>query len=135
MSASNTIAAARRHATLRWIGAPLLITGLFGLLNALLGLAGGGPGVNVMLGLFSTGLALASFGANNDTALALLVQARDAGGADSALPPSLLEELNEELGRDRKAVLELKAAPTVAMVLPLVAILAQAGLAYRLFGG
>ena len=136
MSASPTIAAARRHAALRWVGAPLLITGLFGLGTALLGLAGGGPGANVMLGLFGTGLALASFGANNDTALALAMTAREASkGGQDPLPQPLLDELNGELARDRKGVLELKASPTVAMVLPLVAILVQAGLAFRLFGG
>ena len=133
MSASSAAAAAVRHANIRWVGAPLLITGLFGLLSALLGLVGGGPGLNVMLGLFSTGMALASFGSNNDTALALALQARD-GAPPARLPASLEEELNAELERDRKAVLELKPAPTIAMVLPLITVAVQAGLAWRLFG-
>lgn len=133
MSTGPNVAAARRHAALRWVGAPLLVTGLFGLLSALLGLAGGGPGLNVMLGLFGTGMALASFGANNDTALALALRARDSG--TERLSPQLEAELNEELERDRKGVLELKASPTVAMVLPVVATAVQAGLAWRLFGG
>lgn len=137
MSASSTVAAARRHATLRWIGAPLLVTGLLGLVTSLLGFVGGGPGLNVMLGLFSTGMALASFGSNNDTALALALQARDAvrAGEGEPLPQPLLDELNAELARDRKAVLELKASPTAATVLPFVAVLVQSGLAWRLFGG
>jgi len=136
MSADTLGAAAARHAALRWIGAPLLVTGLAGLLSALLGLAGGGPWLNVGLGLCGTALALASFGVNNDTALSLALQAQESrhGGAPP-LSPKLADELAAELARDRAAVGELHPAPVMSFVMPLLAAGVQAFLALRLLGG
>jgi hypothetical protein len=135
MSAESLGAAAARHAALRWIGAPLLVTGLFGLLSALLGLAGGGPSLNVGLGLAGTALALTSFGVNSDTALALALQAQESRhGGPSPLSPKLAEELAGELARDRSAVGELRAAPIVSLITPLLAAGVQVFLALRLLG-
>lgn len=137
MNAATIAASASRHAAVRWVGLPLLITGLFGLVSALLALAGGGSGWNLALGAFGTGLALASFGANNDTALALALQASEGRGRGdvSPLSPALAEELAAELTRDRAEVVGLKPAPTVALVLPFVCLAVQSALAWRLLGG
>lgn len=128
-------AAARRHAALRWLGAPLLLTGLAGLVSAILAYGSGGSGWNIALGFFGTGMGLATFGANNDAALAMALRVSEgARGEDSGLPPALVGELREELARDRAAVLDLRESPRVAMALPAVAILVQGLLAWRLLG-
>lgn len=132
MSTSPELALALRHARIRWVGAPLLLTGLAGLLGALLHYGHGASGWNIPLGLFGSGMALASFGANSDTAL---VFAWRASQAHQALPGPLAEELAQELQRDRAALLELKPAPTVGLVLPVIAVCVQALLAWRLLGG
>ena len=127
--------AARRHAGLRWAGAPLLITGLAGLVGAVVAYAEGGAGVNIGLALFGTGLGLASFGANHDTAMALALRVSEAvRGEESALPPALAEELRQELVADRAAVLDLRASPRVAFALPIAALLVQGLLLWRLIG-
>ncbi len=137
MTPAALASAASRHASIRWVGAPLLLTGLFGLLQAILALPGHGTWLDFGMGMFGTGLALASFGANNDTALALALQAHEAarGGAPSPLSPALAEELAQELDANATAVSELKPAPTVALVIPFVCLAVQAGLAWRLLGG
>lgn len=135
MSAESLGAAAARHAALRWIGAPLLVTGLGALFWALLGLAGGGPWLNVGLGLCGTALALASFGVNNDTALSLALQAQESRkDGPSPLPAKLSAELSAELARDRAAVGELQGSPTMAFVMPLLAAGVQVLLALQLLG-
>lgn len=136
MSAETLGAAAARHAALRWIGAPLLITGLCLLFWALLGLAGGGPWLDVGLGLCGTALSLASFGVNNDTALSLALQAQESRHGDSSpLGPRLADELAAELARDRAAVGELRAAPILSLIMPLVAAGVQVLLALRMLAG
>lgn len=127
-ASTQAVARAQRHATVRWAGAPLLFTGAGLLLASVLALAGGSSGWNIPLSLFGTGLGLASFGANHDAAIAYLVQAPRKG-----LPQGLQAELDEELQRDRAGTLALKPVPGVALALPLVAILVQGFVAWRLF--
>lgn len=124
----EAVGRAQRHATVRWAGAPLLFTGAGLLVASVVALAGGGSGWNIALSLFGTGLGLASFGANHDAAIAYLVQA-----PRKALPAKLQAELDEELQRDRAGTLALKPVPGVALALPLVAILVQGFVAWRLF--
>lgn len=136
MTPAALAAAASRHASVRWVGAPLLLTGLFGLVNAIISLPAHGTWADFGLGMFGTGLALASFGANNDAALALALQAQEATpGGGTPLNPELARELAEELAADQAGVSELKASPRVALVLPFVCLAVQAGLAWRLLGG
>lgn len=137
MTTEALAAAAARHASVRWVGAPLMLTGLIGLVSAILALPGHGTWLDFGLGMFGTGLALASFGANNDAALSLALQVKEAtrGGAASPLSPALAEELDQELAADRAGVADLKAAPKVALVIPFVCMAVQGGLAWRLLGG
>ncbi len=123
---------AERHASLRWAGAPLLLTGVLLLVWTVGSIFRGGPVGLIMLGFFGTGMGLASFGANHDAAIAFALKARSAGGALSA---SLTAELDEELERDRAGTMGIKPAPNVAMALPFFAMAVQAFLASRLFGG
>ena len=67
----TSLGAIERHARLRWIGAPLLVTGL-----SLIGLCvadwlQGGSGYTILLGTLGTGMGLASFGANHEAVIAL----------------------------------------------------------------
>ena len=74
-------------------------------------------------------LALASFGANHDTAMGLAYQAREAG-----LPLDLKDELDAEIERDRDGVLALRPTPTIAKVIPLIAAGIQIFVFTRVFG-
>ena len=126
---TSSVKSAVRHARLRWVGAPLLLSGI-----ALLGTAvyqsffGGSPWT-VAMGAFGTGLALASFGANNDAAIAFAFQ-----GREDELPRALKDELAEELDSDRDGVLRLRPAPKVAMVIPWVAAAVQGWVFVRVAG-
>ena len=126
---SDEMAIAVRHARIRWVGAPLLASGLGLLGYAIFAVMTGGSLLTVGLGMFGCGLALASFGANHDTAMALAFAHRD-----SDLPPHLMDELNDELERDRDGIVHGQPMPKVAMVMPLIAMGIQALVAYRLFG-
>jgi hypothetical protein len=124
---SELVDHAARHARLRWIGAPLLVTG-FGLAGWSVYLTlGGGSWLNVGLGMFGAGLSLATFGANHDTAMALAFRARDEG-----LPEKLREELETELARDRDELIDLKPSPKIGMAMPVVALALQAWVCTRL---
>ena len=121
------------HARLRWVGAPLLLSGVVMFVWAL-SLAGrGGSLLTVMFGLFGCGMALASFGANHDTAMALAIRSR-VGGEDT-LSDSLAREVAEEMEVDRAATMSLRDSPRIAMVLPLVALGVQSFVFWRLFTG
>jgi len=132
MSLDADLSTARRHAAWRWTGAPRLLTGVVLLAAAVLGALQGQSGFTVMLGLFGCGLSLASFGANHEAAVAVALRVRGAGGS---LPPRLAADLDEELQRDRSGTLGLRPSPRVALALPLVAVLVQCGVAWRVFGG
>ncbi len=120
VASTSEVLLASRHARLRWIGAPLLVTGL-GLAGwALYSTMAGGSWWNVGIGMLGAGLALATFGANHDTAMALAFRARD-----EDLGEPLRGELEEELERDRDEVIGLKPSPRVALVMPVVALSIQ----------
>ncbi len=127
MANGTDAALAGRHARLRWIGAPLLLSGL-----ALAGWAvhaaiGGATWWNVGFGMLGAGLALASFGANHDTAMAFSFRARDAG-----LSEKLCAELDEELERDRDEIVGLSPTPKTGLVIPVIAVCIQAWVCTRL---
>ncbi len=119
------------HSRLRWLGAPLLLTGASGLFYALFSALGGGAWFIVALGALGTGLGLASFGANHDTAMAFGFVAME----ESDLPAGLRAEVDEELQRDRAAVLGLRPSPRAAIVVPLIAIGLQSYVWWTLVGG
>ena len=75
------------------------------------------------------GLALASFGANHDTAMGLAYQGREAG-----LPLDLKDELDAELERDREGVLALRPTPAIAKCIPFVAVCIQVFVGAKVFG-
>ncbi len=128
--AVQDVSIAIRHARLRWVGAPLLVTGVLLVLTATLSALSGGNGWNVMLSMFGTGTALASFGANHDTAMAHALRVR----TDTRLPVDLKHEVEQELARNRNDTLGLRPSAGAGMVVPLVAIAAQAWLLWRLLG-
>ena len=121
------------HARLRWVGAPLLLSGVVMLLWALSFAVRGGSLLTLMFGLFGCGMALASFGANHDTAMALAIRAR--GGGEDHLPEHLEREVAEEMEVDRASAMALRPSPRIAMVLPMVALLVQGFVFWRLFTG
>ena len=121
------------HSRLRWVGAPLLLSGVVMLMWALSLMLRGGSLLTLMFGCFGCGMALASFGANHDTAMALAIRSR-AGGADH-LPEHLVKEVAEEMEVDRAGAMSLRPSPRIAMVLPLVALLVQGFVFWRLFTG
>ena len=123
---------AQLHSRWRWAGLPLLITGVGLLLGAFTQLVAGGSGWTLMLALFGTGMGLASFGANHDTAMAYAIRVRQS--RDTQLPANLADEVDEELERDRDGALGLRPAPRVALVLPLVALAVQCWVVLRLVG-
>ena len=129
-SVSDDIRVAVRHSRLRWVGAPLLVTGALLLVLAFLKMVSGGSGWVVMLGCFGLGTALASFGANHDTALAHAVRVR----MHAELPVSLRDEVDAELARDRNEVMGLRPSAVAGMVVPMVCVAAQSYIAWRLLG-
>jgi hypothetical protein len=85
--------------------------------------------------MFGSGLGLASFGANHDTAMALALRVRDAEGEEPLLSDALSQELSEELEYSRSEVLAMRPSPRIATVIPLVALTAQGLLVWQLAGG
>ena len=122
-------AAAMRHASLRWVGPPLLVTGLSMVVWALAGVFAGGSWMTLGLTLFGTGLGLGSFGANNDTALSFAARVAEATGGrgerTGLLSDKLESELADELERDKPGIMGLHPTPRVALGLPVVAVLVQ----------
>lgn len=123
-----TAALAARHAALRWLGVPLFVTGIVLVVAAVVAVVGGDPWTRIPLALLSTGLGLASFGSNNDTALAYALAARRGGG----LGPALADEVDAELERDRNALNGLHPTPKVGLVMPAIALVLQGWLAWLL---
>lgn len=135
-AADRDAAQALFHARLRWMGAPLLLSGVCLLGWSIVVVAQGASVVSFFLGLFGTGLGLATFGANHDTAMALALRAQDAGEDNgSNLSEHLVEELAEEMAHDRAELLSLRPSPKIATVLPLVAMMVQGFVLWRLTNG
>lgn len=134
-TASQDAKQAGFHAKLRWVGAPLLLSGVVLLLWGVLSVLQGGPVWVIFLGMFGSGLGLASFGANHDTAMSLALRVRDAEGEEPFLSEALSDELSEELEHSRAEVLAMRPSPRIATMLPLVALMAQGLLVWQLSGG
>ena len=119
------------HSRLRWVGAPLLLSGVVLLLWAFTNMIRGGSGWLVLLSMLGCGMSLACFGANHDTAMALALEARQTPGTPG-LPEKLAQELEEEMTTDRAEVMSLRPTQVIGKVLPLVAILIQGGILWQL---
>jgi hypothetical protein len=123
------LARARRHAALRWAG---IGTSLFAIaaLGATVWAAatGAGPWKLVAVAVFTCGLSLGSFGANNDTSLHALRSLADSG---AGLPRDMAEELAHERRVRPARLAALHSTPTVGLVLPVVADLLVLFLAWR----
>ncbi len=126
---SRVVSDAVLHAKLRWLGAPLLLTGVGLLGKAIYDAFFLGPLWLAAVAALGAGLALASFGANHDTAMGLAYQGREAG-----LPLDLKDELDAELERDREGVLALRPTPTIAKCIPFVAVCIQVFVGAKVFG-
>ena len=117
MFSMSSIQSARRHLYFRWIGAPLLVSGVFLFLRHafvvfdLLNLA------KQLVILGSCILSLASFGINHDTAIAYALRARGEGVLLSN-HPVLEQELKEDLDRDKAETMSLNAYPFLSYALP-----------------
>ncbi len=131
-SSARDLRVAVLHSRWRWAGLPLLLTGVTLLMWAFVATMGGGTAWNLMLSLFGTGLGLASFGANHDTAMAFALRVRRA--REPRLPEGLSREVDEELERDRDAALGLRPSPRIALVIPLMALAVQCWVLLRLVG-
>ena len=129
-SPATDLKVAVRHARLRWLGAPLLVTGGLLVLLAFLQFASGGSGWTVMLGCFGLGTALATFGSNHDTALAHAVRVRTL----PELPVALRDEVERELLRDRADTLSLRPSAIAGLVVPILCVSVQGYVLWRLFG-
>jgi len=114
----EVIRQAARHARMRWFGVGLFLIGVLALGAALAGLPMGITHTgDVLVCMFSTGLGLGTFGAHNDTALALL---RDNRWID-ATPRALVREIDAEVLFNRLELSELEATPRTAWFLTVVA--------------
>lgn len=123
------------HARARWVGAPLLFGASAQVIWALIHAALGGAWLPLLAALTGAMLALASFGANHDAAMALLLRLRVDDGPVRGVPESLLAELDEELQRDRDGMMGLQPRSRVARLLPILAMLVQAAVAWWLLRG
>ncbi|MFH1467789.1 MAG: hypothetical protein ABIO70_25610 [Pseudomonadota bacterium] len=118
---SPAVRAAALHARVRWVGVGLFLAGILTLGGALTGLLlGHGQLGDPFIALFSCGLGLGTFGAHNDTALAIL---RDRRWQEPA-PPALAAEIDAEVLFNRLDLSEIQATPKTAWVLTALAPLA-----------
>jgi hypothetical protein len=120
----DKIYASSHHFKLRWIGAPLLCSGLLLLLQMLHFIRLGHPSWLLLLAAISSALALTSFGINHDTGVALAVEAEQEGA--SFEEHRLLEqELAEDMGYNSERTLELKPHRALSHLIPFVTCVIQ----------
>jgi hypothetical protein len=118
MTDAEPIIRATRHARLRWLGVGLFLAAVLNLGATLACLPMGITRLgDVLVCLFATGLGLGTFGAHNDTALALL---RDNRWSEHT-PKALRRELDAEVLFNRIGLSETEATPRTAWVLTVVA--------------
>lgn len=124
------------HAQLRWIGAPLLVSGGILFFWALGMVPLGAPAWLLLLTMVGALMGLTCFGVNHDTAIALALRVHQARqereDSEPILSAALDQELNEELTHNRDAVLAMRAVPLAGIFLPLVAVGLQGGVCWYL---
>jgi hypothetical protein len=104
---------------LRWVGVLFFLCGAAVLAMSIWAVAQGAPARQILLGVFSMGLSLGSFGAANDTAVHAL---REGAKAGAALSGAEAAELRVESERRPARLGTLHASPKAAFILPLVVI-------------
>ena len=124
---------AEKHIRMRWIGVPLLVSGLVLFLIAIQSFWISGSIFPVLLGTACALMGLTCFGVNHDTAICFAMEAQR---ADDTLrfSPQLQTELEEEMRRDRADVLALQSNPKIALFLPIVVVIVQILEGFLLFG-
>lgn len=128
--AIDEAAAAAQHARLRWVGAPLLVSGAVILFVALTDSLRGGSGGAVLAAVGGTLSGLASFGVNHDTAMAFAMRA-----PAERLTAPLAEEVAGERERLRKGAPALRPNRAAGLLVPLISIGLQGFLTWRLLSG
>ena len=130
---ASSLSLCQRHARLRWVGPPLLLSGLTMVGLCIASFLQGGSGYPFFIGLLGMGLGLGSFGANHETAMALALE-YTTNDSETPLPKGIADELKEELERDSDATQNLRPFPKTAMILPLIALGVQGLTAWIVLG-
>jgi hypothetical protein len=121
-------ARADRHTALRWVGIGLFCVATVALaLNTGAALTGKAPFGRIFLSIFAMGVSLGSFGANNDTAIHALARLNDEG----RVPERHAAEWKHEVAVRSDRLSSVHASPKVAMILPIVALVAVVLMLWR----
>lgn len=107
---------------LRWLGAPLLFSGIALFLSIITTVAQTQDYFLILLGFGSMALGLTTFGVNHDTAMALVANHHP---NTSRFEASLQKEFEEDLRWDTAKTLSLKAHTKTALFVPILAVLLQ----------
>ena len=127
---AETVALARRHLSMRWLGIPLFLLGVAGLgTSSGLLILDRAPWHLVLWYFGATALSLGTFGNHSDTGIAFMVRAEPGD-----LTPPMRAELREELNRDRAGTLALRPAPMAAATLTLMALAFHILAGWKLMG-
>ena len=113
---------AKLYIRLRWLGAPLLCTGIALFLSIITTVAHTQDYFLILLGVGSMALGLTTFGINHDTAMALVANHYP---DTSRFDPILQKEFEEDLRWDTAKTLALKAHTKTGLLVPFLALLLQ----------
>ena len=113
----------------RWLGAPLLISGLLLFLSVLTSLPQTHDYFLVLLGFGCSALGLTTFGVSHDTAVAFMVASYP---NTKDLDVKAQKELDEDLEWDQARTLKLTPNPKTAIFVPFLAIALQSYVFFRL---
>ncbi|MFZ5481488.1 MAG: hypothetical protein ACOZNI_32300 [Myxococcota bacterium] len=125
---ANWEAVADRHARLRWVGIALFWFGVAAFaLNLGAAVTGRASFARVLLGVAAMGFSLGAFGTNNDTALHAMAEL----AKRDLLPARFAGEWAHELATRPDKAKHPHAAPKMALVMPVAALLVVAWAIWR----
>jgi len=124
MSPKKLYKAAEFHYRYRWIGLPLLLSGMGTFLFAASVFPRTGDWFGLILSVGCTLIALTSFGINHDSATAYSLLLKKTDKADK-MSSVMIHELEEDLSWDRRSTLSLRAHPVAAVLVPWLAVAFQ----------
>jgi hypothetical protein len=111
------------------LGIPLFLTGLAGLITAIVLVNRGEATWHLILWAFgATMTGLATFGNHNENAVAWMLKSES-----TELSPKMKAELTEEMTHDRLGVLGTQPTPKLAAFVTVLALLAQSLAGYKLW--
>ena len=113
----------------RWIGAPMLVSGVLLFLSVLSSLPQTHDYFLVLLGFGCSALGLTTFGVSHDTAMAFMVEHHP---NTQNFDPVAQRELHEDLNWDQARTLKLTPNPKTAIFVPFLALLLQSYVFFRL---